>query len=270
MATTASSSPVAAPTSRARPVRARRSGPRPRMTASTFDSLETLVSILRTILLAFAAVAVLVGSFTIFNSLSITVAQRTKEFGLLRMVGATRRQVRGAVLLEALTIGLLASAAGIGVGVALAEGLNAPVQGGRRGAARRDVDDRSPPARSSSRSLVGTLATVLAAMIPARRATKIAPVAALRDSAPAAKPGLFARGVRGLAVARRPPVGRGRRRRRLARPPQRDAQPGPHRGHRARADDRRDARDRRHRRRHRPQERELAARSSGACRPPRS
>ena len=63
-----------------------------------FDSLETFVGILRTVLLAFAGVAVLVGSFTIFNSLSITVAQRTKEFGLLRMVGATRRQVRGAVL----------------------------------------------------------------------------------------------------------------------------------------------------------------------------
>ena len=54
------------------------------------------MSILRTILLAFAGVAVLVGAFTIFNSLSITVAQRTKEFGLLRMVGATRRQVRAA------------------------------------------------------------------------------------------------------------------------------------------------------------------------------
>src|SRR6478735_11934994 len=90
-----------------------------------FSSLDTLVSILRTILLAFAAVAVLVGAFTIFNSLSITVAQRTKEFGLLRMVGATRRQVRFGVLLEALLVGLLASAAGVGVGVVLAEGLNA-------------------------------------------------------------------------------------------------------------------------------------------------
>ena len=82
------------------------------------------MGILRTVLLAFAGVAVLVGSFTIFNSLSITVAQRTKEFGLLRMVGATRRQVRGSVLLEALLIGLLASAVGIGVGVGLAAGLN--------------------------------------------------------------------------------------------------------------------------------------------------
>ena len=52
----------------------------------------------------------LVGAFTIFNSLSITVAQRTREFGLLRMVGAARRQVLGTVLLEALAIGLLAAA----------------------------------------------------------------------------------------------------------------------------------------------------------------
>ncbi len=162
-----------------------------------FSSLDTLVTILRTILLAFAAVAVLVGGFTIFNSLSITVAQRTKEFGLLRMVGASRRQVRGAVLLEALTIGLLASAAGIGVGIVLAEGLNALFTAV---GAELPTDGMVVATRTIVVSLlVGTLATVLAAMIPARRATKIAPVAALRDSTHAATPGLFARGVRGLA-----------------------------------------------------------------------
>src|SRR5262249_1057657 len=91
----------------------------------TFDGLKSFISIIRTILLVFAGVAVLVGGFTIFNSLSITVAQRTREFGLLRMVGATRRQVRRGVLLEAVVIGGLASSFGIAVGVALAEGLNA-------------------------------------------------------------------------------------------------------------------------------------------------
>lgn len=163
----------------------------------SFDSLETLVSILRVILLAFAAVAVIVGSFTIFNSLSITVAQRTKEFGLLRMVGATRRQVRTAVLLEALTVGLLASVVGIGVGVVLAEGLNALF---KSVGADLPTDSMTLAARTVLISLaVGTLATVLAAMIPARRATKIAPVAALRDAAQASEPGLLARGVRALA-----------------------------------------------------------------------
>ncbi len=67
----------------------------------------------------------LVGGFTIFNSLWITVAQRTKEFGLLRMVGATRRQVRRGGALRGVVLGLLASGAGIGVGFALAAGLQA-------------------------------------------------------------------------------------------------------------------------------------------------
>ena len=163
----------------------------------TFDSLEMFVSIIRTILLAFAGVAVLVGSFTIFNSLSITVAQRTKEFGLLRMVGATRRQVRFGVLLEALLVGLLASAAGIGVGVGLAAGLNEIFTA-------HGMDLPAEGLELATRTivvslLVGTLATLLAAAIPARRATKIAPVAALRESANPVKVRLFARAVRGVA-----------------------------------------------------------------------
>jgi putative ABC transport system permease protein len=164
----------------------------------TFDSLKTFISIIRTILLVFAGVAVLVGGFTIFNSLSITVAQRTREFGLLRMVGATRRQVRRAVLLEAIVIGGLASAAGVGVGVALALGLNALFAA--VGLDLPQVGLVLAPRTVLASLLVGTLATVLAAMIPARRATRIAPVAALRDASGAvANPGRFARLVRGVA-----------------------------------------------------------------------
>jgi putative ABC transport system permease protein len=162
-----------------------------------FDSLRTLVDLLRVILLAFAGIAIVVGSFTIFNTLSITVAQRTKEFGLLRMVGASRRQVRGGVLLEALAIGLLASAAGIGVGVALAAGLQAVFT-----AVGLDLpaDGLVLATRTIVVSLaVGTLATLLAAAIPARRATRIAPVDALRDVTAQVEPRLFARGVRALA-----------------------------------------------------------------------
>ena len=110
------------------------------------------MSIIRTVLLAFAGVAVLVGAFTIFNSLSITVAQRTKEFGLLRMVGATRRQVRFGVLLEALLVGLLASAAGIGVGVGAGRRPERALHRARHGPAGRgpragDAHDRRLAAR---------------------------------------------------------------------------------------------------------------------------
>ena len=163
----------------------------------TLDSLGTFIDILRTVLLAFAAVAVIVGSFTIFNSLSITVAQRTKEFGLLRMVGASRRQVRAGVLTEALVIGLLASTAGIGVGYALAIGLQALFDAVGM---QLPSEDLQLATRTIVASLaVGTLATVVAAAIPARRATRIAPVAALREAATDVRPGLFARGVRALA-----------------------------------------------------------------------
>jgi putative ABC transport system permease protein len=163
-----------------------------------FDSLETLVGILRTVLLAFAGVAVLVGSFTIFNSLSITVAQRTKEFGLLRMVGATRRQVRVTVLFEALVVGLLASVVGIAAGLGMAAGLSSLFTAL---GLQLPTEGVSLAGRTVLVSLlVGTLATVLAAMLPARRATRIAPVAALRDASAQVKVRLFARGVRAVAA----------------------------------------------------------------------
>ena len=74
----------------------------------TLDGLKQFIAIIKVVLLVFGGVAILVGAFTIFNTLSITVAQRTREFGLLRMVGAARRQVLGSVLLEALAIGAAA------------------------------------------------------------------------------------------------------------------------------------------------------------------
>ena len=76
-------------------------------------------------LLGFGGIALFVGAFVILNTLSITVAQRSREFGLLRMVGANRRQVLGSVLLEALTLGLIASLIGIGAGIGIAKGLDA-------------------------------------------------------------------------------------------------------------------------------------------------
>ena len=164
------------------------------------DGLSSFVGILRTVLLAFAGVALLVGAFTIFNALSIAVAQRTRELGLLRMVGAGRGQLRRMVLLEALAIGLGASVLGLGAGLLLAAGLEGLFESMGLGL----------PIASMSLSggtvvaalLVGVGVTVVAALMPARRATKIAPVAALREASDAGArvrlPGRILRAVTGF------------------------------------------------------------------------
>ncbi len=116
-----------------------------------------------------------------FNTFSIIVAQRLRELALLRAVGASRPQVMGSVLGESLIIGVLASAAGLGVGIGLAVGLRAML-------VAFGVDIPSSGLLVSPRTIVislvvGTLITVLAAIAPAKKAGKIAPVAALRDVA---------------------------------------------------------------------------------------
>ena len=164
----------------------------------TLEGLEQFISIIKTVLLVFGFVAIFVGAFTIFNTLSITVAQRSREFGLLRMVGAMRRQILGSVLLEALAIGLLASTVGLAAGFGIAKGLDAIFD---------SMDIALPDAGMvfASRTvivsmLVGTLVTLIAGVIPAWRATRVPPVAALRAADPGAhKVRLLARGVRGMA-----------------------------------------------------------------------
>ena len=157
----------------------------------------------------FGGVAILVGAFTIFNTLSITVAQRTREFAMLRMVGAARRQVLGSVLLEALALGLGASIVGIAAGFGIAAGLNAVF-----GALDVSLPESGTvfEARTAIVALlVGTLVTLVAGFRPARRATKIAPVAALRDSDPAGRklrlPSRIVRGAAGLVGAPAAAVG---------------------------------------------------------------
>ncbi|HEY3185940.1 MAG TPA: ABC transporter permease, partial [Solirubrobacteraceae bacterium] len=166
----------------------------------TLDGLDQFVNIIGIVLLAFAGVAIAVGGFTIFNTLSITVAQRTREFGLLRMVGAGRRQVLRSVLAEALALGLLASTVGVLGGLGLAKGLNALLasfgldlpQTGTVFALRTVVVSM----------LVGTIVTVLAGLVPAWRATRIAPVAALRATSPdGERPGIVGRAIRAVAGA---------------------------------------------------------------------
>jgi putative ABC transport system permease protein len=148
------------------------------------------LSIFQSFLLAFGGVALFVGSFVIANTLSITIAQRTRELATLRTLGATRRQILTSVLLEALVIGALASVIGLFLGVALARGLNSLLvsfgidlpQTGTVFKARTIVISL----------LVGILITLIAALRPALRSTGIPPIAAVREGA-VLPPSRFAR-----------------------------------------------------------------------------
>ncbi len=142
---------------------------------------DLIGKIIRYALLAFAGVAILVGAFIIYNTFSITVAQRTREFAMLRTIGASRRQILASVIGEALIIGLFASLAGIVLGLALAWGLGKLFAAVGFGL----------PATGLILSwqtvavclAVGIGITVLASIFPALRATRIAPIAALREGA---------------------------------------------------------------------------------------
>jgi putative ABC transport system permease protein len=163
------------------------------------------LNIFQDFLLAFGGVALFVGSFVIANTLSITIAQRTRELATLRTLGATRRQVLGSVMLEALVIGLLASITGLFLGLALAKGLNALF-------VSFGIDLPQTGTVFKSRTiivslLVGVLITLLAALRPALRSTRVPPIAAVREGA-VLPPSRFARfsnaaalGTIGVAVA---------------------------------------------------------------------
>ncbi|MDE3024603.1 MAG: FtsX-like permease family protein [Acidobacteriota bacterium] len=139
------------------------------------------LSIINDFLLAFAGVALFVGTFVIANTLSITIAQRTRELATLRTLGATRRQVLTSVLLEALVIGVLAAIAGLFLGLGLAKGLNALF-------VHFGIDLPQAGTVFATRTIVvalavGIVVTLLAALRPAIRATRVAPISAVREGA---------------------------------------------------------------------------------------
>jgi putative ABC transport system permease protein len=132
---------------------------------------------LPTALMAFVAVSLFVGIFLIVNTFSMLVAQRSREFGLLRSVGATARQVFASVLLEALVVGAVASALGFGAGVGAAHGMNWVL--GALGLDMPQVAVQVRPQVAVVSLLVGTVVTCLAAALPALRASRVPPIAAI-------------------------------------------------------------------------------------------
>jgi putative ABC transport system permease protein len=159
------------------------------------SSINQSLSFFSTALLVFAFIALFVGAFTIFNTFSITVGQRTRELALLRVVGASRRQVSRSVLGEAAIVGIISSLIGTGLGVLAAVGLEALLSA-------FGFTLPSGPLVFEARTVVVALAvgvgvTVISAISPARRAVRIPPIAAISD-----RQG-------GSEVSRRRPYGRG-------------------------------------------------------------
>jgi putative ABC transport system permease protein len=149
--------------------------------ADDASDTDEFISFLRIFLLVFGGVALFVGSFVIANSLSITIAQRTREFATVRTLGASRKQVLGSIVIEALVVGTLAAVTGLFLGLALAKllfglfdaaGFTLPNSGLLFGTRTIVVS-----------LLVGILVTLVASLRPALRATRVPPIAAVREGA---------------------------------------------------------------------------------------
>jgi putative ABC transport system permease protein len=151
---------------------------------------ESFLNFLQDFLLAFGGIALFVGSFVIANSLSITITQRTRELATLRTLGATRRQVRTSIVVEGLAIGSIAAVAGIGVGLGLGVGLFKLFD-----AVGFTLPNNGLVLHTRTvvvALLVGILVTVLASLRPAVRATRVPPIAAVREGSQL-PPGRFAK-----------------------------------------------------------------------------
>jgi len=168
------------------------------VTAEGEQTIHQDLSFVGDFLLAFGFIALFVGAFVIFNTFAIVVAQRQRELALLRAVGASRRQVLATVIGESAIIGLIASAVGVIAGIGLAAVLKA-------GLAALGIDLPASGLVISPRTvlfglLAGTLVTVVSAIVPARRAATIAPVAALQDAAAEPRQPSLRRSARRLIV----------------------------------------------------------------------
>ncbi|WP_043825612.1 ABC transporter permease [Rhodococcus opacus] len=156
------------------------------------------LSFINYFLLAFGAIALLVGTFIIYNTFSMIVAQRLRELALLRAIGASRKQVGRSVVFEALVVGVIGSAIGIAAGVGLAYGLRALLN-------TFDVGLPEGPLQVGPRTIlialvVGVLVTTVSAYAPARRASKVPPVAAMREEFASTGDSLHVRTIAGAVL----------------------------------------------------------------------
>lgn len=143
-------------------------------------AVQSALSFFGTALLVFAGISLFVGGFIILNTFSILVAQRTRELALLRALGASRRQVLVSVVAEAGIVGLLASVVGLGLGVAVAIGLQGLLKA--FGIDLPASGTKVLPRTVIVSLVVGVVVTVVSSISPARRASKIPPMAALRGA----------------------------------------------------------------------------------------
>ncbi|MFI6251883.1 ABC transporter permease [Streptomyces sp. NPDC051016] len=171
-----------------------------RLNADMAAQSRSSMSGMRNVLLAFAGIALFVGVFLIANTFTMLIARRTRELALLRAVGASRRQITDSVLLEALLVGAGASVAGLVTGI----GIGAALQG-LMGSMGSHVSTSTPlvsPTTVLVTLLTGTMVTALAALPPALRASRVAPVAAMRgNDTPATHKSLVVRNSIGVALA---------------------------------------------------------------------
>lgn len=155
------------------------------------EAIQQGLGFFRTALLIFAGVALFVGAFIIFNTFNILITQRTRELGLLRAIGASGTQVMRSVIAEAALTGVVAAALGLGFGMLLARGLQSLLE-----AFGIDLPTTAQvvlPRTIWAAATVGIVVTLVASALPARRAARVAPMEALRES----------EGIRPLAVAPR-------------------------------------------------------------------
>ncbi|MEU3503720.1 FtsX-like permease family protein [Streptomyces hundungensis] len=144
------------------------------------DSVGSFLDVMKYAMLGFAGIAFLVGIFLIINTFSMLVAQRTREIGLMRAIGSSRKQVNRSVLVEALLLGVFGSVLGVGAGIGIAVVLMKLM-----GAIGMDLSTDDLTVRWTTPVVglaLGVVVTIVAAYVPARRAGKISPMAALRDA----------------------------------------------------------------------------------------